>query len=287
VGVLRVSSRNARFQQWESLLSNRNKRQRAGEFLVQGVRPISLAARFGWRFRALIYDAERPLSAWAQNLLGSVGTDRVAMAPALLAELGEKAEDTPELVAVVEMPGDSMDRITAGDDFLGVVLDRPASPGNVGSIIRSADAFGADGVIVTGHAADVYDPRAVRASTGSLFARPVVRVPSHREVAAWVSAQRGRGCPIVLAGADEHGDVDVFDADLTRPVLLLVGTEASGLSSAWRELCDLTVKIPITGAASSLNAANAAAVVLYEIARQRLRAQRLPTQRQRRPGRVE
>jgi len=67
--VLRVSSRNARFQQWQALLGNRNKRQRAGEFLVQGVRPITLAARFGWRFRALIHDDSRPLSQWAQALL--------------------------------------------------------------------------------------------------------------------------------------------------------------------------------------------------------------------------
>jgi TrmH family RNA methyltransferase len=101
----------------------------------------------------------------------------------------------------------------------------------------------------------------------------------------------------VLAAADEHGETDVFDADLTRPVLLLVGNETTGLTSAWRDLCDLTVKIPITGAASSLNAANAAAVVLYEIARQRLTTQGLTTQGlttqglttqgQRRPGRVE
>jgi len=274
VGALRVSSRNARFQQWESLLSNRNKRQRAGEFLVQGVRPISLAAKFGWRFHALIYDAERPLSAWAQNLLGSIGTARVAMAPALLAELGEKAEDTPELVAVVEMRDDNLDRITVGGDFLGVALDRPASPGNVGSIIRSADAFGANGVIVSGHAADVYDPRAVRASTGSLFALPVVRSSSHRELAAWVAAQRARGCPIMIAGTDEHGDRDVFDVDFTQPTLLLVGNEGTGLSSGWQELCDLMVSIPMTGAASSLNAAAAATAVLYEIARQRILASR-------------
>ena len=270
MGALRVSSRNARFQQWESLLSNRNKRQRAGEFLVQGVRPISLAAKFGWRFHALIYDAERPLSAWAQNLLGSIGTARVAMAPALLAELGEKADDTPELVAVVEMRDDNLDRITVGGDFLGVALDRPASPGNVGSIIRSADAFGANGVIVSGHAADVYDPRAVRASTGSLFALPVVRSSSHRELAAWVAAQRARGCPIMIAGTDEHGDRDVFDVDFTQPTLLLVGNEGTGLSSGWQELCDLMVSIPMTGAASSLNAAAAATAVLYEIARQRI-----------------
>jgi TrmH family RNA methyltransferase len=273
-GVLRVSSRNARFQQWEALLGNRGKRQRAGEFLVQGVRPISLAARCGWRFRALIYDAERPLSQWAENLLRDVDAVRVAMAPALLAELGERNEGSPELVAVVAMPADDLGRIEAGGDFLGVVLDRPASPGNIGSIIRSADAFGAGGVIVTGHAADVYDPRSVRASTGSLFALPVVRCPSHKEPAAWVAAQRAQGCPLMLAGTDERGDRDVFDVDFTQPMLLVVGNEATGLSAVWRELCDLLVRIPMTGSASSLNAANAATTVLYEAARQRILAGR-------------
>ncbi len=274
--LLQVSSRNARFQRWQSLLGNRGKRQRAGEFLVQGVRPISVAAASGWRFRALIYDAGRPLSRWAQNLLRTVDAVQVAMRPDLLAELGEKAEASPELVAVAEMPADDLDRIKAGRDFLGVVLDRPASPGNLGSIIRSADAFGADGVIVTGHAADVYDPRAVRASTGSLFALPVVRCPSSREVAAWVTAQRAQGRPMVLAAADEQGGRPVFDVGFTGPALLVVGNEAAGLSSAWRELCDVTVTIPMAGAASSLNAANAATAVLYEIARQRILARRHP-----------
>jgi 23S rRNA (uridine2479-2'-O)-methyltransferase len=270
--MLRISSRNARFQQWEALLGNRTRRQRAGEFLVQGVRPITLAAEYGWRFRALLADAERPLSAWARNLLRDLPALQVAMAPELLAELGEKEEGPPELIAVVEMPNDDLDRIAVGAGFLGVLLDRPASPGNVGSIIRSADAFGAAGVIVTGHAADVYDPRAVRASTGSLFARPVVRCPSHREVMAWVEAQRAHGVPVVLAAADEHGETNVFDHDFTQPTLLLVGNETTGLTAAWRELCDLTVRIPITGAASSLNAATAATAILYEITRQRLTA---------------
>ncbi len=215
-----------------------------------------------------------PLSSWAEDMLRDADAIQVAMSPGLLAELGEKSEGTPELVAVVEMPDDDLDRITAGPDFLGLVLDRPASPGNIGSMIRSADAFGADGIIVTGHAADVYDPRTVRASTGSLFARPVVRAPSHREVAAWVAAQRARGCPIVIAGTDEHGDRDVFDVDFTQPTLLVVGNEAAGLSNAWRELCDQMVSIPMTGAASSLNAANAATAILYEITRQRILATR-------------
>ena len=274
--VLRVSTRNARFQQWEALLSNRAKRQRTGEFLVQGVRPITLAARHGWRFRALIYDAGRPLSRWARALLRDVPAIKVSMAPALLAELGEKEEGSPELVAVVEMPGGGLDRIEAGHDFLGVLLDRPASPGNVGSIIRSADALGAHGVIVAGHAADVYDPRCVRASTGSLFTLPVIRTPGPGEVAAWVTALRARGCPIVLAATDERGDRDVFDFDFTQPVLLLAGNEGTGLSAAWRELSDVVVSIPMAGAASSLNAANAASIFLYEASRQRRPARKRP-----------
>ena len=273
-GTLRVTSRNARFQQWQSLLGNRAKRQRSGEFLVQGVRPISLAAASGWPLHALIYDAGRPLSDWAQQLLRTVDSVQVAMAPDLLAELGEKADSQPELVAVAGLPRDDLDRIPADEGFLGVVLDRPASPGNIGSIIRSADAFGAHGVIVTGHAADVYDPRSVRASTGSLFAVPVVRCASHREVAGWLAARRARGWPVVLAGADEHGGQAVFDADFTVPTLLVVGNEGTGLSGGWRELCDRLVSIPMTGAASSLNAASAATAVLYEAARQRILAQR-------------
>jgi TrmH family RNA methyltransferase len=266
----RISSRNARFQVWEALLSNRNKRLRAGEFLVQGVRPISLAIEHGWTIRAFLYDSERGLSRWAGDLLqGNRGVERVSMAPELLAELGEKGETPPELIAVVEMPADELDRIKVGPDFLGVVFDRPTGPGNIGSIIRSADAFGADGVIVTGHAADVYDSKAVRASTGSLFAVPAVRVPSQREVMAWISEQRAAGTPVVVVGTDEHGEADIFDFDLTRPTLLLIGNETSGLSAAWKELADHLVRIPMTGSASSLNAANAATAILYETSRQR------------------
>lgn len=272
----RITSRNARFQQWESLLNNRNKRSRAGEFLVQGVRPVSLAVQYEWRIRALIYDGERKLSQWAEELLRTVDAERISMAPDLLADLGEKNESVPEIIAVVEMPPDDLDRLRTDTNFLGVLFDRPTSPGNIGSIIRSADAFGAQGLIVSGHAADVYDPKSVRASTGSLFAVPAVRVPSPGNVMAWVDAQRAEGRPIVLVGTDEKGECDVFDFDLTQPALLLIGNETSGLSNAWRDLCDHTVSIPMTGSASSLNAANAATTVLYEAHRQRIAATRRP-----------
>jgi TrmH family RNA methyltransferase len=121
-------------------------------------------------------------------------------------------------------------------------------------------------VIVTGHAADIYDPKAVRATTGSLFAIPAVRAASHREVLDWAGRSE---VPIVVVGTDEHGSANVYDFDFTQPVLLLIGNETAGLSTAWKEAADQLVRIPITGSASSLNAANAATAVLYEISRQR------------------
>jgi TrmH family RNA methyltransferase len=269
---LRISRPNARFQQWEALLRNRNKRQRAGEFLVQGVRPISLAIEHGWRINALIFDAERSLSPWAVRMLRHAAGERVAMATDLVRELGEKERDAPELVAVVALPPDDLSRVPVTPAFLGVVFDRPSVPGNIGSIVRSVDAFGGAGLIITGHAADPYDPKAVRASTGSLFAVPTVRVRSHQDVLAWVQSNRSAGFDLTVIGTDENGAVDIADLDLTRPTLLVVGNETSGLSSGWRAGCDVIARIPMGGAASSLNAASAATVALYEAARQRARS---------------
>lgn len=263
---MRVTRRNAAFQQWQALLTNRGKRQRAGEFLVQGVRSISLAVEHGWPVRTLLHSDRPELSQWAGRLLHQVDAARVALAPELLRELGGKADESPEpeLLAVVELPADRLDRIPTGPDLLAIVFDRPAAPGNLGTLVRSADAFDAAGVIVTGHAADPYDPKAVRASTGSLFAVPVVRVASHREVLDWAA-----GFPCTVVGTDEHGQLDLADHDFTGPTIVVVGNETRGLSAAWREACDPVVRIPIAGAASSLNAAAAGTVVLYEAARQR------------------
>ncbi|HEY7265390.1 MAG TPA: TrmH family RNA methyltransferase [Trebonia sp.] len=272
--ALWVTSRNAAFQQWQALLSNRVKRQRAREFIVQGVRPITLAAERGWPLSAVIYDASRPLSAWAEEVLTAAGAQRVAMAPELLRELGEKDDGAPELVAVAAIPPDDFARIARSPQMLAVAFDRPASPGNIGTMIRSADAFGAHGLIVTGHAADPYDPKSVRASTGSLFAVPVVRAPGPADVVGWA---RSRGA--VIIGTDEQGDADIAGTDLTGPALIVIGNEATGLSGAWRQACDVMARIPITGAASSLNAAGAATVVLYEAVRQRREA--APVSRQR------
>jgi len=137
-------------------------------------------------------------------------------------------------------------------------------PAQIQADSRAADAFGAGGVIVTGHAADVYDPRTVRASTGSLFGLPTVRAEPHRDVLDWL-----RGTGVTVVGTDEDGDTDIEDYDFCAPTLIVVGNETVGMTTGWREACDRVLSIPMHGTASSLNAANAATVVLYEAARQR------------------
>jgi TrmH family RNA methyltransferase len=258
---MRVTTRNASFQQWQALLTNRTKRHRAGEFLVQGVRPISLAVEYGWDIRALIYPDRRALSGWARDVLERTGAQPVAMAPELVSELAGK--DEAELIAVVGMAPETP--IAPDPHLLVVVFDRPATPGNVGTLVRSADAFGASAVIITGHAADPYDPKAVRASTGSLFALPVLSADGVSEALSLLPADAQ------IVATDEHGAVDVDEHDLRGPTVILVGNETAGLSAAWREAAHATVRVPITGAASSLNAASAGTVVLYEAVRQRSR----------------
>lgn len=270
---VRIGARNATFQQWQALLDNRTKRHRAGEFLVQGVRPISRAVAGGWTIRALLRDDRPNASAWARELWSSVTAARYVLAPELMAELGEKS-DPQELLAVVEMPGDEFSRIAVTGQLLVVVFDRPASPGNLGTLIRSVDAFGGSGLIVTGHAADPYDPRCVRASTGSFFQVPVVRVPSHREILAWAAELRSGGLALTVIGTDEAGDADLRALDLRGPTLLVIGNETTGLTAAWREACDVMTAIPMTGTASSLNAATAGSILLYEAMGQRLPVRR-------------
>ena len=289
--AVRISTRNATFQQWHSLLGNRTKRNRHREFLVQGVRPITLAIERGWPVSALLR-TDGELSSWGEGIWerGTAGLHGI-LTDDLMAELGGKDDAAPELLAVLELPPDDLDRLTARDarapdDARGqpddarvsspprplvVVFDRPGSPGNIGTLLRSVDAFGGSGLVVTGHAADPYDPRCVRASTGSMLTVPVVRAPSHAEVLAWV-----RGCGAVdgarwqVLGLDEGGATDLRDTDLTGPTVLVVGNETRGLTRAWREACDGIVSIPMVGAASSLNAAVAGSVVLHEALRQRL-----------------
>lgn len=263
----KVERRNATFQHWQTLLTNRTKRLRAGEMIVQGVRPITLALEHGHTVRALLTDGRRELSSWAQGVIARANAPVVTLAEELLAELGEREDGAPELLAVIALPDSSLAVLPTAPAGPLIVFDRPSSPGNIGSLARSVDALGGAGLVVTGHAADPYDPAAVRGSTGSLLAIPLARADSPQQVLDWVGARRADGYTMPVIGTDEHGDVLLPEAPLEEPCVIVIGSETRGMSAAWREACDLITSIPMGGSASSLNAASAGTVVLYEALR--------------------
>jgi TrmH family RNA methyltransferase len=278
--VVRVHSESGDFQLALALRDNRNKRQKQREFLVESVACIDALRGSGFRVSAFLYCGER-LSDWARETLKSVAAERhLELTPQLLQKLSARNEPS-ELIALVRMPADDLSRIpparsaAAANETVGptealfvIVVDRPKSPGNLGTIVRTADAFGAHGLVVTGHAADVFDPQAVRASLGAIFTIPVVRAPSSQAIELWLQClKREHGARLV--GTSARATTLLDEHDFSGATVLVLGNETAGLSAHYRSLCDDLVCIPQRGLATSLNVASAAAIALYEIDRQR------------------
>lgn len=266
---VKVYTADNHWQHIEVLKRNRKKRSAYGRFFVEGVRAVNQMAAHNWRVYAWIYADRRRLSTWAQDILSKVPSEKhFILAPELMEQLSDK-EDTSELLALVVQPDDDLARIPLSERPLLVVCDRPTSPGNLGTIMRSCDSFRVDGLIVTGHSADIYDPAAIRASVGSLFSLPTIRVASYKELLPWIEKLRTEHPDLQLVGTTARTDHNLEDCNFTRPTILFMGNETLGLSASLKELCNSLVRIPIHGTASSLNVGCAASICLYEVDRQR------------------
>lgn len=265
----KIRSENNDFQHALVLRDNRKARQRYREFFVEGVRSIDSLLAHHWEATAFYYDADRQLSRWAEEILDSSRAKvHYAVSGPLMQKLSEK-EETSELLAAARIPDDDFARIPLHPALLAVVLDRPANPGNLGTSIRSCDAFGIDGVIITGHAADPYHPQAVRGSMGSLFAQRVVHSPGHAQLLQWCEQARSVLPALQIVGSSARGELRLCDLDCSRPTVLCTGNETSGLAPRLAEICEHTVRIPMRGWASSLNISCALSIMLYDIADRR------------------
>lgn len=166
------------------------------------------------------------------------------------------------LIAVCEQPEHLLDEVLAGRPTLVAVAVGLSEPGNAGTLIRIADAMGADAVILAGHAVDPYNGKCLRASTGSIFALPVVVEP---DAIAAITALRQAGLRVLATTLDATAALG--DADLTAPTAWLFGPEAHGLPEDVAALADERVRIEMPGGSESLNVAAAAAICLYQSAR--------------------
>ncbi len=268
--IQKIYSRNAEFQRYETLKRNREKRFGQKLAFLEGVQPVEQAISHGCRFYSMcVADGER-LSGWAEDMIQKAQPEVLhKMDQSLLKELSDR-ENPCEIIALVKMRFDGLERMEKKaeeeDAPFFALFDRPSSPGNLGTFLRSANAFGATGAVVTGHAADFYDTQCIRASVGACFAIPFANMESAEDASKWIKSLPSK--PLIV-GTSAKGEKDISEIDLTGPVALIIGNETFGLSRAWKEKCDVLVKIPIFGAASSLNAGCAATVCFYEINRQR------------------
>ncbi|MCX6035102.1 MAG: rRNA methyltransferase, partial [Chloroflexi bacterium] len=226
--TIKIFTENSEFQYLETLRCNRIKRNRSGEFFVEGVRAIAQAVENEWEINALVFSREKRLSDWAEGMLNKANAKKHFELPLRLMKKLSDKDETSEIIALVQIPTDYISRIPINENMLIVVLDRPSSPGNLGTIIRSCDALEADGLIVSGHAADLYDPETIRATTGSFFCVPAVRVPSHKELLPWLAGLKQCFSGLQVVGTSARAKKPIHEHDFSLPTVLLVGNETNG-----------------------------------------------------------
>jgi TrmH family RNA methyltransferase len=228
-------------------LRRAGQRRRSGLFVAEGRREVARAVAAGLVVRA-VYVAPPLLDDWP-------GDGATAVSPRVLARMSYRAE--PEgVLAVVEAPH----RQVRDDPTLLLVAVGIEKPGNLGAMARTADAAGADALLVGGGRVDPWNPNAIRASTGAVFALPIAETTPEQ-----LGALTVQKVAATLGASTTYADVD-----FTRPTAILIGAEDAGLPDEWRAVADVEVEIPMRGTTvDSLNASAAAAILLFEAVRQR------------------
>ncbi len=267
----KIYTKNATYQKFEVLKTNRNKRHMYHEFFVEGVRNINEAVKNGWYINSFIYSFEKPLTSWAARLLQTVETNiNYELTTDLMSDLSDK-EDTSELLAVVNMKDDVKNNIPYSANPILALFDRPSNKGNLGTLLRSCDALGVEGLIITGHSVDVYDPNVISSSMGSFFKIPFLRLSDNSDIDNYIRKLKDDLSDLKIIGTTAHHHTNIYEIDLSTPVLFLIGNETDGLNQHLTEMSDLFATIPMSSssAASSFNVSCAATVLFYEAIRQR------------------
>lgn len=246
-------------------LRDRRHRDAAGLTLVDGEREVRRALDAGvgvveaYICEPLLAgeDARAALDAIAAHDIPTISTTEAAFAKIAF---GDRADG---LVAVIRIPSMRLDDLALPDEPLIVVIEGVEKPGNLGAVLRSADGAGVDALIAASPRTDLMNPNAIRASAGTIFSMPIASAPTD-EVIDWL--QR-RSVPIVATLVE--AETLYTDADLSGPLAIAFGSEADGLTDAWRTAEITGIHLPMLGTADSLNVSVSAAVVLYEARRQR------------------
>ena len=248
-------------------LRERRERDRTGSTIVDGAREIRRALEAGVEVLAIFVDEGRATSDDARAALDIVRRSDRTVAPIAVSSdvldrlaYGDRADG---LVAVVRTPSVRLARILLPADPFVAIVEGVEKPGNLGAILRSADGAGLDAIVAADPVTDIFNPNTIRASLGTVFARPVASATAE-ETLGWL---RANGIRVVAARVD--AEIPYTDVALGGPLAIVLGSEAGGLTAQWNAADIVAVRLPMLGTADSLNVSTAAAILFYEALRQR------------------
>ena len=264
-----MSRNNPKIKRIRALLK-RSERDRTGLALIEGLRLVIEALRFPDCVRQVIVAPELLKNQHGQELIRVHSAKKcpiLFVSPEAFESFSQK--DGPQgIAAVISQQWEPLDQVRLAAGSYWVALEAIQDPGNLGTILRSCDATGCQGVFLLDDATDPYDPTALRASMGAIFSQRLVKT-SFQTFVAWKNLHR-----YALVGTSDAAALHYREVNYPSPVVLLMGSERRGLLLEHQTCCDLMVSIPMQGSCDSLNIAIATAVTLYEILDQRLRQKR-------------
>lgn len=259
-GVVITSTQNPKVK---SLLALEKPRERRRQqlFIVEGKKEIGMALKAGYRIGNLFYCVD----IFPENDLDALGVEDKFLVP-VTQEVFDKIairEGSGGVIAVAQMKANRLEDISLPKNPLVLVLEAVEKPGNLGAILRTADAAGVDAVVVCDPQTDFYNPNVVRSSLGCVFTQPIASATSD-EAIQWLRKNNVKiYCTYLKASRPYH------EVDFRQPSAIVMGTEATGLSDAWVQESDANIIIPMQGTIDSMNVSTAAAVVVFEACRQR------------------
>ena len=254
-----TSAQNPKIRNLLLLQEKSKARREQGLFVVEGRRELEHCLEAGFTVRTVFYCPEVA----GESAPSPAREPLVIEVPESLYRKVAYRDSTEGIIAEVEARERSLEDLKLRENPLIVVLESVEKPGNLGAVLRSADAAGADAVIVCDPLTDLYNPNLIRASLGGVFTVPTV-CASSAETIAWL---RARGIRILTAQLQDSSWY--YDTDMTGGTALIMGTESTGLTNIWREAADAHIKIPMLGRLDSLNVSVSAAILLFEAVRQR------------------
>jgi TrmH family RNA methyltransferase len=247
-------------------IKNKRSKYRSTAFIIEGLNLIEMALASGNKINTVFFTDSFRAKKDGQKILREIAKKTDAIFEVTEQIMNKLADtETPQgIIATASYPQKNLEGVKFKSAPLIAVIDGIQEPGNLGTIIRTADAAGADAVIILKGTCDVFMPKTLRATAGSIFNIPIIYTGTDKLI-EWLKSNG-----IMFTATALDSGKSIFDSDLKKPIAFVFGNEAHGVSNEIKRKADLILKIPIYGKAESLNVSASAAVCLYEVARQRL-----------------